>query len=358
VRRRLLPLQGAHFTAGTGLLILLISVGCADPVKRPQRWRLSDPARALVDPALAEQIFQALDAAEHAGTDPAISRFQVRAATIVEQDGARHVVVGGNTEYRVPEAIHGESSLVNHVTNLLGAEAARAIRFIAFYSGATCGTSLSCGDCRDYLIATTDFEHLLIACGQASDHTVELRRFAEAVVPEARFPAAAPEQLGLSESELERLVGAAREASRHGITLFTGPEHHAGAAGLSTRGRLYSAAGADDAAFHYRYPIGGLLQQAAAAGDYFLRAIVVAGAPGAWPRVSYRDRQYGYESSSFNRRRGLEPIQLILTDGEGRYRLTTFEAALPHAFSTDAFMPQAVDAFLDSHADPATARPP
>jgi len=35
-----------------------------------------------------------------------------------------------------------------------------------------------------------------------------------------------------------------------------------------------------------------------------------------------------------------------LTDGEGRFRLTTFEEALPHAFSTSAFMPGRVDEFL------------
>ena len=74
---------------------------------------------------------------------------------------------------------------------------------------------------------------------------------------------------------------------------------------------------------------------------------MVVGEKGAWPRVSYRDRQYGYEFSSFNVKRGLLPIRLILTDGEGRFRLTTFEEALPHAFSTSAFMPGRVDEFLE-----------
>lgn len=124
---------------------------------------------------------------------------------------------------------------------------------------------------------------------------------------------------------------------------------HTGAAGLSFAGKTYRAAGADDAAFHFRYPIGGLLQQAATERDYFLRAIVVAGETGKWPRVSYRDRQYGYESSSFNRLRGKPAILLILTDGRGKFRMTTFEEALPHAFSAGAFMPQAVDDFLRSH---------
>ena len=91
------------------------------------------------------------------------------------------------------------------------------------------------------------------------------------------------EDLPLSPLELERLVHAAQKAREHGITLFTSGEHHAGAAGLSFAGNLYRAAGADDAAFHYRYPIGGLLQQAASEGDYFIRAIVVAGEVGQWP---------------------------------------------------------------------------
>ena len=327
----------------------MLSLSCADREPGASSWKLSGPAQALVEPSVASQISRALDAAERAGTDPSISRFQVRAATVVEQGGEEHVIVGGNTEYQVPEAIHGETSLLNHVANLLGAEATRAVRFIAFYTEGTCGTSLSCGDCRDYLLATTDFEKLLVVCGQVSDHTVQVRRFAEAVVPEDRFPEVAADQIPLPGSELQSLVQAARQAQSRGITLFTSGERHAGAAGLSIEGNLYRAAGADDAAFHYRYPIGGLLQQAAAQGDYFIKAIVIAGVAGSWPRVSYRDRQYGYESSSFNRRRGMDPIHLILTDGQGRYRLTTFEQALPFAFSTDAFMPRAVDQFLASH---------
>ena len=31
-------------------------------------------------------------------------------------------MVGSNTEYHVPEAIHGETSLLNHVTSLHGKE--------------------------------------------------------------------------------------------------------------------------------------------------------------------------------------------------------------------------------------------
>jgi hypothetical protein len=76
--------------------------------------------------------------------------------------------------------------------------------------------------------------------------------------------------------------------------------------------------------------------------DYFLRAIVVFGEKGQWPLINYRDRQYGFASSSFDQEAGKSPITLILADGLGHYRATTFEAALPHAFSTANFLPQAV----------------
>lgn len=335
---------------GAGLLCLLVmaGVGCGSEPEAAG-WRLAEAG--AVDETLARQMFVALDAAERAGTDPPISRFQVRAATVVDVDGQERVVVGGNTEYHVPEAIHGETALLNHVTSLYGSNVTRSVRFIAYFTDGECGSSLSCGDCRDYQIAKTDYRNLLVACGQVSDRTVQVRRFADAVVSEEEFPEVAAEELPVSSTELRLLVEAATEARRHGITLFTSGEHHTGAAGLSFSGNYYRGAGADDAAFHYRYPIGGLLQQAAAAGDYFMRAVLVVGEAGSWPRVSYRDRQYGYESSSFNGRRGLEPIRLILADGEGRYRSTTFEAALPHAFSTSAFMPEAVEDFLASHAE-------
>jgi hypothetical protein len=35
-----------------------------------------------------------------------------------------------------------------------------------------------------------------------------------------------------------------------------------------------------------------------------------------------------------------------LTDGEGRFRLTTFEESLPHAFSAASFLPGRVEEFL------------
>lgn len=54
-------------------------------------------------------------------------------------------------------------------------------------------------------------------------------------------------------------------------------------------------------------------------------------------------------SSTFNHAEGKPPIALILTDGQGKYKVTTFESALPYVFSTAAFMPDALSAFLKSH---------
>jgi cytidine deaminase len=328
----------------------LVIAGCSARAEKPASpWTLIKESESIVtDAKLRDQIFRALDAAEHAGTSPTISHFPVRAATIFEKDGQEHVVLGGNTEYEVPEAIHGESSMLNHVTALYGADTTRnAVHFVAFY-GQTCGGSGSCGDCRDYQIASTDYEHLLIACGQASDHTVRVHRFMDQLICEKNFPEVDATKIPLSALELARLLKSAQEARLGGVTLFTS-ERHTGAAGLSLTGKTYRAAGADDAAFHYRYPIGGVLQQAATERDYFMRAIVVAGEPGKWPVINYRDRQYGYEFSSFNLSEGKPSIALILTNGEGKYRLTTFEDALPHPFSIARFKPQAISDFLKAH---------
>jgi hypothetical protein len=202
-----------------------------------------------------------------------------------------------------------------------------------------------------------------MVCGQASDRTVHVHRFAEWVAPENEFPEVAPEALDLPPDQLERLVLAASEARAGGVSLFTSARDHLGVAALTTTGEIYRAAGTDDAAFHYRYPVGAALQQAATYQDYFVQAIVVAGEPGQVPRLSYRDRQYGYEFSSFNSRRGLPPIQVILVEEPApaetgsetsarRYRLTTFEDALPAAFSAANFMPEAVDQFLEERARP------
>ncbi len=319
--------------------LALSFLGLACETKDGSRWKMAEP---MSDAKLEREIFRALDAAAEAGTYPPLSKFQVRAATVVEDQ----VVVGGNTEYEVPEAIHGESSLVNHAISLFGPETTREkVRFIAYYAE-RCGDSLSCGDCRDYQVATLDVERLLAVCGESSTGLVHVRRFRDALVSEEKFPEVAASEIPLSPEVLDRLVAEATRAREGGVDLFTSSVHHAGAAAISYSGALYRAAGVDDAAFHYRYPLGGLLQQAATEKDYFVEAIVVVGEKGAWPRVSYRERQYGYEFSSFNVKTGKPPIRLILTDGDGHFRLTTFDEALPHAFSANSFMPERVDEFL------------
>jgi len=312
-------------------------------------WRLTEDSEPLVpDAKLRRQIFRALDAAQDAGTGATISHFKVRAATVLEIAGQEQVVLGGNTEYDLPEAIHGETSLLNHVTADYGAEVTRhAVRFIAFY-GDHSGGAGSCGDCRDFQMASTDWEHLLIVSGQSLDHTVKVTRFSDQIVGERSFPEVKAEEIALAPGALEKLVKSAQEARLGGVTLFT-TFRHTGAAGLAYSEKIYRAAGCDDAAFHYRYPIGGLLQQAQTERDYFLRAIVVSGEQGQWPVINYRDRQYGYEASSFNHEVGLPPVKLILTNGQGQYRMTTFEASLPRAFSTVNFRPEAVKEFLQTH---------
>jgi len=338
------------------LLIVALSIASAACARvgadSPPTWTMTkEAADIVVDPSVRGRIFAALDAARSAGTDPTISKFNVRAATVIRENGADRIILGGNTEYRVPEAIHGETSLMNHVITAVGPDAARReVGFIVFY-GATCGGGGSCGDCRDYLLQTTRWQDLLMVCGQSKDHTVHVDRFAKWIVPEDRFPEAAAEGTGLPSGPLDALARSALGALPGGIRLFTPPEEHVAVAVLTTTGKVYRAAGADDAAFHYRYPLGAALQQAATERDYFVRAVVVAGEPGRIPHLSYRDRQYGYESSSFNRKRGLPPIRLIVLDSTGpshRYRATTFEDALPGAFSTADFMPEAVDRFLQT----------
>jgi len=315
----------------------------------PPNWTFTRESEPLVsDAKLREQILHALAAAENAGTDPRLTHFYVRVATAFEKDGKERVVVGGNTEYEIPEGIHGETSVLNHVTALYGPDTTRRdVRFLAFFAN-QCGAS-SCGDCRDYQLATTDYEHLLFVCGQSSDRKVKVTRFADQIVCERNFPEVEAGKIPLPPEDLRRLVESAQEARRGGVTLFT-KGRHTGAAALSFAGKTYRAAGADDAAFHYRYPIGGLLQQAMTERDYFLRAIVVSAENGEWPVVNYRDRQYGYEASSFNHASGKAPIVLILSNGRGQYRMTTFESALPNAFSTADFMPEALKNFLASHA--------
>jgi cytidine deaminase len=223
-----------RYLLATGLFLAAILVALAPfGPQATTKWHLTSDSLALVPQAdLQQQIFRALDAAEHAGTDPSISHFRVRAATTVTVDGVEHVVLGGNTEYEVPEALHGETSLLNHVTTLYGADVTRhAVRFVAFFSKRS-GLSGSCGDCRDYQRAVTDYSHLLTVCGQASDHSVRVTRFSEQLVDEGKFPSALPDSLPISPGELARLTQSAMEARLGGITLFTATQH-TGAAGLS-----------------------------------------------------------------------------------------------------------------------------
>jgi cytidine deaminase len=344
------------------LVVSLAALGCQQAEEPSGTWTLAKASSDLVpDPETQRRISKALDAAAGAGTDPSISHFHVRAGTVVDDGGVERAIVGGNSEwFGYPEAIHGETSLMNHVITAVGPEAARReVDFLAFYKDGECGGGGSCGDCRDYLMTTTRWEDLLMVCGQASDHTVHVQRFADWVVPETDFPAVGPEAVDLLPGQLDRLVLAALEARRGGVSLFTSAEEHLGVAALTFSGEIYRAAGADDAAFHYRYPIGAALQQAASHSDYFISTVVVVGQPGTTPRISYRDRQYGYEASSFNSGRGRPPIRLIVVELPGigseeqrpRLRMTTFEEALPGAFSAASFMPDAVDSFLDERAD-------
>jgi cytidine deaminase len=341
------------------LALAFAAIVCLAVADQPRTaWTVTPPARELLaDPDLQARVFKALDAARSAGTDPRISKFHVRAATVIPNKDGEKTILGGNSEYRLPEAIHGETSLMNHVITAVGPEEARrAVDFIAFY-GQSCGGGGSCGDCRDYLLATTRWQDLLIVCGKAGDRTVHVDRFAKGIVPENSFKEVSAQDTGVPGPRLNELVQAAREARAGGVRLFTAAEEHLGVAAVTTSGKLYRAAGADDAAFHYRYPVGAVLQQAASYRDYFVQTVVVASQPGRTPRLSYRDRQYGYEFSSFNRKRGLPPIRLILVEedqvgGALRYRTTTFEDALPGAFSTADFMPEAVDRFLETAARP------
>ncbi len=344
----------------TMLLAVAVTPSAAQEPAEKRPWKLAEGAEELVtEPALRDRIFQALEAAALAGTDPSISKFHVRAGTAFEHHGQHLAIVGGNSEYfGYPEAIHGETSLMNNVISSVGPEAAReGVDFLAFYGERKCGGGGSCGDCRDYLMTTTRWQDLLIVCGQATDHTVHVSPFARLVVPETDFPVVSPEKTGLSAEQLESLVSAALDARAGGVALFTSPEEHLGVAALTTKGEIYRAAGADDAAFHYRYAVGAALQQAATYRDYHVQAVAVVAAPGHTARISYRDRQYGYEFSSFNAKRELPAIKLIVVEQSAsepsklRYRMTTFEAALPGAFSAASFMPDAVERFLTESAE-------
>src|SRR5258708_22111872 len=168
-RHRKVAKMTRYIASGSLFLIAIFAALSASRPPSAASWRLTSEAKSLVtDAALRAQIFRALDAAEGAGTDPSISHFKARAATAVTAGNEDRVVLGGNTEYEVPEAIHGESSLLNHVTTLYGPDITRpAVPFVALFSQ-RCGVSGSCGDCRDFQHAVTDYSHLLIVCCHAS----------------------------------------------------------------------------------------------------------------------------------------------------------------------------------------------
>jgi hypothetical protein len=141
---------GAKTMVLCAVVVCVVLGGCSVRAQdKASRWTLSKDSEAVVaDAKLRGQIFRALDAAEHSGNDPRISHFQVRAATVIEKDGQEHIILGGNTEYDVPEAIHGETSLLNHVTTLFGPDATRhLVRFIAYY-GHQCGLRTFAGSLR------------------------------------------------------------------------------------------------------------------------------------------------------------------------------------------------------------------
>src|SRR5260370_1098844 len=192
-RHRKVAIMIRTIASGSLFLIAIFAALAASRPPSAASWRLTSESEALVpDAALRAQIFRALDAAEGAGTDPSISHFKVRAATVVAVSNEDHVVLGGNTEYEVPEAIHGESSLLNHVTTLYGPDITRrAVRFVAFFSQ-LCGVSGSCGDCRDFQHAVTDYPHLLIVCAQASDHTAPVTRSPAPPLDPHTFPPPPP----------------------------------------------------------------------------------------------------------------------------------------------------------------------
>jgi hypothetical protein len=101
--------------AGIGLLLLFgVLAGWAfwKPANS-SKWTLTKESEAVVpDAELRKQIFKALDAAEKVHTDPPISHFQVRVATVVKVNGKEEKVLGGNSEYGRPQGLHGETSLL------------------------------------------------------------------------------------------------------------------------------------------------------------------------------------------------------------------------------------------------------
>ena len=233
-------------------------------------------------------------------------------------------------QYDVPEALHAESALISQVISRFGAQVTKEkLRFIAFYAEQSRGGP-GCGDCRDFEIANTDYQNLMIVCGNGKDLSMRVKSFMEGFVSEERFAVIRKEDIPLTSEELENLMERATTPLKDREFYFSKP---ISAAALTSSGRIYRAVGCEDAAFHYRYPIGGVLQQLETEQDNHLRVILVAGEKGKWPKVTYRDRQYGFEGSSKCQKKGMNPPSLLITDQEGNFRMTTFEEALPFGFS-------------------------
>lgn len=309
-------------------------------------WQLDDSSRHLLEGTnLLDDIKIALDAAKDSGTNPSISGYDVKSATLLHTDKGDRVFISGNTEYEVPEALHSESNLLAQITSTLGIKQTKQVKFIAFNSNA-CSKCAGCGDCRDYIKAQTDYKNLLIVCGDNSNKTIYVNKFIDGLLSEDEFSDLNKKNMPITQDELTLLYKAAKSAKEGGINFFTGNNHSAAAA-LSFSGKIYKASGADDSAFHYRPPISGVLQQAATEKDYLLKAVLVIGDKEQWPVVSYKDRQYGYEYSLFNKRLCKAPIALILANNKEEFKISTFEKALPFAFSLEWLIPEKLDAFVE-----------
>src|SRR5258708_9163742 len=114
-RHRKVAIMIRTIASGSLFLIAIFAALAASRPPSDASWRLTSESEALVpDAALRAQIFRALDAAEGAGTDPSISHFKVRAGAFRGVEGTENLVLGGNTEYEVPEPLHHQSPLLNH----------------------------------------------------------------------------------------------------------------------------------------------------------------------------------------------------------------------------------------------------
>lgn len=183
--------------------------------------------------------------------------------------------------------------------------------------------------------------------------------YSDGLIDETEFPDATLEQVGLPAADFDRLIDAARTAREGGITLFTGPDRHTGAAALTWSGRIYRAAGADDAAFHYRFPVGGVLSRPRP------NATIWSGpSPSSGPRAPGRTWRIAtgstVSSSAASRpcaggRRRSCCCRMVVE----RVKATTFDLALPKPFSVARFNPDALERFLDrQRVAPAAVVPP